>query len=93
LTTTATWALPATVDLDHASEALRSLEQHLASAGAGELHVDAAAMQAFDSSLLALMLEARRRMQAAGGRLVITGAPTKLVELATLYGVTELVLG
>ena len=93
MSATATWTLPATVDLDHAGQSLSDLEQQLAAAGAGELCVDARAMQAFDSSLLALMLEARRRMQVAGGRLVITGAPPKLIELAKLYGVDELVLG
>jgi phospholipid transport system transporter-binding protein len=92
LSATATWTLPASVDLDRATALLAELDRQQAAAGGGELHIDASAMQTFDTSLLALALEARRRMQAAGGRLVITGAPPKLIELAKLYGVDELVL-
>ena len=88
-----TWALPATVDLDHAQAMLAELETQLAAAGDGELHLDASAMSTFDTSLIALMLEARRRMHAGGGRVRISGAPAKLAELARLYGVEELVLG
>ena len=93
MSATSIWPLPAVVDLDHAGELLAELVQQQAAAAGGELHIDASAMQSFDTSLLALALEARRRMQAAGGKLVITGAPPKLVELAKLYGVDELVLG
>lgn len=89
----AVWTLPSAVDLDHAPALLAELETQLASAGGGELQLDASAMTAFDSSLLALMLEARRRVQAAGGTLIVHAASPKLHELARLYGVEELVLG
>ena len=87
------WFLPATVDLACAPAMLVELHRQLSAAGSGELEMQVAATQAFDSSLLALILEARRRMQAAGGTLRVTGAPSKLVELARLYGVQELLLG
>jgi phospholipid transport system transporter-binding protein len=88
-----TWALPATVDLAVAPALLSELQNQVAAAGAGELKIDCSATRAFDSSLIALLLEARRRVQRAGGTLVVSGASPKLVELAQLYGVNELVLG
>jgi phospholipid transport system transporter-binding protein len=45
-------------------------------------------LQDFDSSTVALLLEARRRAQ--GGAFVVRNAPPKLRELAKLYGVEEL---
>lgn len=87
------WELPSAVDLGHAPALLEQLQAHVADADGGELHLDASAMQSFDSSLLALLLEARRRLQATGGSLIISGAAPKLRELAALYGVDELVFG
>jgi len=58
--------------------------------GGGPDRIDAAAMADFDTSAVALLLEARRRAKARGATLVVDGAPPKLVELARLYGVDEL---
>lgn len=52
--------------------------------------VDASQLQAFDTSAIALLLEARRRAQARGAVFRVTGAPPKLRQLAQLYGVEEL---
>ena len=52
--------------------------------------VDASALQAYDSSTIALLLQARRLAQAAGRGFEVIGAPGKLAELARLYGVEEL---
>lgn len=53
--------------------------------------VDATALQEFDSAVLALLLQARRLAQAGGGpAFEVRGAPPKLVQLAQLYGVAEL---
>ena len=49
--------------------------------------MDASALNDFDSSALAVLLECRRRAQAAGRPFRVDGAPLKLVELARLYGV------
>lgn len=77
------FALPATATLAQASGLLRGL--------AGEAtEIDAAALQDFDTSAVALLLEARRRAEARGARLVVRNAPAKLVELARLYGVDGL---
>jgi len=52
--------------------------------------IDASALKDFDTSALALLLEARRRAEARGAQLSVRGAPPKLVELARLYGVEGL---
>ena len=61
-----------------------------ASAGSGPLRVDASALQAFDTSAIALLLHGRRLAQAAGRDFDVRGAPPKLAQLAQLYGVAEL---
>ena len=82
--------LPAATTLEQAPELLRQLEQALAQTGSGTLLVDASGMTEFDTSALALLLEASRRVRQQGGTLALEGAPPKLVELARLYGVDEL---
>jgi len=82
--------LPAAASIDQASALLTLLEAALAEAGVGEFVVDASALTDFDSSTLALLLETQRRVQGAGGRLLVRGAPAKLRELAGLYGIDEL---
>ena len=52
--------------------------------------IDASALTVFDTSALALILEARRRAHQRGKTLVVHGAPPKLLQLAQLYGVEEL---
>jgi phospholipid transport system transporter-binding protein len=77
------FALPATATLVQASELLRGL--------AGEAtEIDAAALKDFDTSAVALLLEARRRAEVRRARLVVRNPPAKLVELARLYGVDGL---
>jgi len=75
--------LPATATLAEACSLLAQL-------GAGVDSIDAAALQTFDTSTVALLLEARRRAEARGAKLVVRNAPPKLFELATLYGVEGL---
>jgi phospholipid transport system transporter-binding protein len=52
--------------------------------------VDAAPLQRFDSSALAVLLELRRVCQAAGKRLAVQGMPAHLGDLAALYGIEGL---
>ena len=70
--------LPATLTLDQAA----ALSDALSAEPVGT--VDASALGAFDSSALALLLQARRR------GFQVQGAPPKLRQLAQLYGVEEL---
>ena len=60
-------------------------------AQAPEVVADASALQQFDSSALALLLECRRHAQAAGKGFSVLSAPRRLRELAVLYGVAELI--
>ena len=52
--------------------------------------VDASALTDFDSSAIALLLQAQRSAQGAGRSLSVQSPPRAMVELATLYGVAEL---
>ncbi len=80
-------ALPAKLDIADASAALPALAS-AAQQGSGALVIDASALKNFDSSAIATLLELRRR--APGREFSVTGAPAAMVELATLYGVAEL---
>jgi len=70
----------------------QSLEQLSAadSVSTSELQVDASALQHFDSSALAVLLELRRQAQVRGQSFQVTGMSARLSELASLYGVDEL---
>ena len=81
--------LPATATLAEADTLLAALQAALP-AGGGTLRIDAAPLRHFDTSIVALLLHARRAAQAAGGTMEIVGAPPKLAELAELYGVQSL---
>jgi len=86
--------LPATVTLREATATLRSLAASLEAepAGAdGAVVVDASALQRFDSSAIAVLIECRRLTESRGGRrLRLQGAPAPLLGLAKLYGVQDL---
>lgn len=81
--------LPADATLEHAAELAAALPAALAQ-GTGVFSVDASALQAYDTSTVALLLQARRAAQAAGRGFTVTGAPAQLAQLAALYGVEEL---
>jgi phospholipid transport system transporter-binding protein len=58
--------------------------------GEGPVLVDASALHRFDSSALAVVLDLRRQALAQGRTLELLSPPTRLMELAALYGVDEL---
>jgi phospholipid transport system transporter-binding protein len=82
--------LPATITNVEARDALRMLAQALKREADAGVVIDAAGLQHFDSSALALLLECRRLSQAWGKAFGIRNAPSKLVALAKLYGVDPL---
>jgi len=84
--------LPAAVTLEHAPALLAQLGAAVEAAGPGPLVIDAAAVTEFDTSALALLLEARRQGAAHGFVCELRSPPPKLLELAALYGV-EAMLG
>ena len=57
----------------------------------GEVVVDASALRQFDSSALAVLLECRRLALAGGKAFSVHEAPERLLGLASLYGVAELI--
>jgi phospholipid transport system transporter-binding protein len=77
--------LPPTLTLDQAGAALRAL-----GAEGFDGPVDASQLCEFDTSALALLLQAKRQAQARGQRFEVHGAPPKLRQLAQLYGVDQL---
>ena len=82
-------ALPAVLTHAQAGPCLAQLSAGLA-AGPQHLVLDAQALQEFDSSALAVLLELRRACLRLGKHLTIAGAPVRLMHLATLYGVRAL---
>lgn len=63
----------------------------LAAAPSGQpFEVDAGALSAFDTSVLALLLDLGRAARARGVSVEVSRAPPKLHQLAQMYGVAEL---
>ncbi len=93
-----TLTLPATLTHAEVPACLQALaaawagsEGGLQAGGAGEgLLADASDLQQFDSSALALLLEARRTAIARGRGFALRGLPSRLAGLAALYGVADL---
>ena len=81
--------LPAQATLEHSAALAATLPEAVAS-GSGVLNVDASLLQDFDTSTIALLMQARRLAQAAGRGFEVTAAPAQLAQLARLYGVEEL---
>jgi len=77
--------LPPTLTLAQAGAALRAL-----GAAGFDGPVDASQLREFDTSALALLLQAKRQALARGQAFEVRGAPPKLRQLAQLYGVDQL---
>ncbi|MDI9334833.1 MAG: STAS domain-containing protein [Cytophagales bacterium] len=82
-------ALPA--KLNHEEVASSKNANWLEQARLAGWQIDAAGLQTFDSSALALLLDLRRKAVAASASLQVHNAPARLTQLATLYGVNELI--
>lgn len=84
-------ALPPVLTLAQARAAAQALEAAAAATPPGAtLVVDAEALQAFDTSALAALLQGLRAARARGVAVSLQGAPPKLADLARLYGVDAL---
>ena len=81
--------LPDHVTLAQVGALLPLLDAAVADASAG-LTIDASAVQVFDTSAVALLLQARRLAETRGLGFDLKAVPAKLAELADLYGVAEL---
>jgi phospholipid transport system transporter-binding protein len=83
--------LPAVVTHARANACAKALREALRlSRGADWVQVDASALEQFDSSVLAVLLDCRRRVVAMGWRFTVAHLPERLRQLAGLYGVAEL---
>ena len=83
-------ALPASLTLRDAPTALETLRQAFAAESADVWRIDAAALKQLDTSALAVLLECARIAAAGQRRLEIVSAPTRLSDLAQLYGIDGL---
>ena len=101
-----TLALPSTLTHAEVPACLQALAAACAPTGAGAgvgvgvggaaaqtLVADASALAHFDSSALAILLEARRLAAARGLSFSVQGLPVRLAGLAALYGVGDLLSG
>ncbi len=86
----ATLTLPAQLTLPQARAVLEALLQALRTQTQAQWVCDASALQVFDSSALAVLLECRRHALAAGKTFAVRAFPPALAGMATLYGVAEL---
>ena len=83
--------LPAVLTHAQANQSVRALQQALRMGQSGpQVVVQAAGLQQFDSSALAVLLECRRFVLALGLEFAVAGLPERLRQLAGLYGVAEL---
>ncbi|MDO9436158.1 lipid asymmetry maintenance protein MlaB [Hydrogenophaga sp.] len=82
--------LPERLTLAEADQILARLGGELPQYAGATVEIDAGALRVFDSSALAVLLELRRRVLAEGKALRVSGWPDRLQELASLYGVREL---
>jgi phospholipid transport system transporter-binding protein len=82
--------LPAELTHAEAPACCRMLAQALRSDPAPQAVADASALQRFDSSAIAVLLECRREALALGKSFSVSRLPERLRELAGLYGVAEL---
>lgn len=83
-------ALPDTLTYPQALAAASSLSAQIANQDSAVV-IDARALTEFDSSTLAVLLASRRAALIAGKGFSVTGMPAQLRQLASLYGVAELI--
>ena len=83
-------SFPAVVTQAQALAVVRGLKAQVAAKAEGVV-LDASALSQFDSSALAVMLACRRDALAAGKTFAVQSLPPKLAQLASLYGVAELI--
>ncbi|WP_019429790.1 lipid asymmetry maintenance protein MlaB [Limnohabitans sp. Rim47] len=84
--------LPQTLLHDQADACLAEWVARLPLDAKPDVEVDASELVAFDSSVLAVLLGLRRVVLAHDGSLQIRGMTSRLRELASLYGVLDLLV-
>jgi phospholipid transport system transporter-binding protein len=82
--------LPVDLTHDHASACARMLAQAVRAETGAVVVADASPLQKFDSSALAVLLECRREALLQRKSFAVKALPTRLRDLADLYGVASL---
>ena len=82
--------LPATLMHHTATNCLAELLQAVRAEVSVNVTVDAAGLERFDSTALAVLLELRRMALSLGKTLTLQAVPPRLADLARLYGIAEL---
>ncbi|HEY8047680.1 MAG TPA: STAS domain-containing protein [Ramlibacter sp.] len=82
--------LPALLTHEQAVACCRMLSQAIKVDPAPAVVADAGALEQFDSSALAVLLDARREALALGKTFAVARMPARLRELASVYGVAGL---
>jgi phospholipid transport system transporter-binding protein len=82
--------LPAELMHEQATACSHMLAQGLKAHPEPTVVADAGALERFDSSAIAVLLECRREALALGKTFSVARMPARLAELASLYGVAEL---
>jgi len=82
--------LPAELTHEQAPACVRMLAQALRADAAPTVVGDAGALSHFDSSALAVLLDVRREALSLGKTFAVAHMPPRLRELASVYGVAEL---
>ena len=82
--------LPPRLTHEEAPACMRMLQEGIAGSNGSSTVVDASALEHFDSSALAILLECRREATALGRGFAVKGLPARLRELGSLYGVAAL---
>lgn len=88
-----TLILPTLLTHDQAVTCSQKLALDISAHDGEAVFVDASALEKFDSSALAVLLQCRRDTAASAKSFGISGMPNPLRELANLYGVSELLEG
>ncbi len=83
-------ALPAELTQEQAASCLLTMRQGLSLEKGPQVVLDGGALARFDSSALAVLLEVRRQCQSKGKQFLVIRLPKQLLDLAGLYGVSEL---
>jgi phospholipid transport system transporter-binding protein len=82
--------MPAQLTLQGAAQTLQQLRLALAQQPGPAVVLDAAALQVFDTSAVAVLLELRNGLLGDGKSLQVVGMPQRLRSLVALFGVGEL---
>jgi phospholipid transport system transporter-binding protein len=82
--------LPAELTHEHAVACARMLAQAMRADASSAVVADAGALARFDSSALAVLLDVRREALSLGKTFAVSHMPPRLRELASVYGVGEL---